>query len=240
MTGQAMWEAIAGTLREEIGAGAYGAGDRLPTEAQLARRFGVNRHTVRHALADLASAGEVHSRRGAGVFVAGRPADYPLGERVRFHQNVLASGRTPSRQFLVMQTRRATTAEAAALGLMAGAAVHLVEGLSLADGEPVALFRSAFPAAALPELLTGLAQTGSVTQALSLSGVRDYTRATTRISAEVADAVVAGHLRVGAGTPLLRTVAVNVGPDGAAVEYGITLFAGNRVTLTVAPPISAG
>ena len=37
----------------------------------------------------------MHSRRGAGVFVTARPTDYPLGRRVRFHQNVLAAGQTP-------------------------------------------------------------------------------------------------------------------------------------------------
>jgi GntR family phosphonate transport system transcriptional regulator len=34
------------------------------------------------------------------VFVASTPTDYPIGLRTRFHQNVLASGRTPSRRML--------------------------------------------------------------------------------------------------------------------------------------------
>lgn len=234
MTGPApLWLSIAATLRGEIAAGAYHAGDRLPTEAELARRFGVNRHTVRHALAELSRAGEVRSRRGAGVFVASPPADYPLGERVRFHQNLLASGRTPSRRFLRMETRAATEAEAMALGLAPGAPVHLVEGLSLADEEPVALFRSTFPAEALPGLLEALAETASVTEALRRAGVEDYTRAWTRVSAEAADPVAALHLRLPPSAPVLRTVALNRDAAGRAVEHGITLFAGERVTLTI-------
>lgn len=235
MTTGALWQTIAATLRGEISGGAYRPGDRLPSESDLARRFGVNRHTVRHALADMAEAGEVRARRGAGVFVAQPATDYPLGPRVRFHQNLLASGRTPSRRFLAMQTRPATAVEAAALALDPGAQVHLVEGLSLADGAPVALFRSAFPADPLPDLLPHLCATGSVTEALRLSGVADYTRASTRVSAELADAVAAGHLQVSPGAPLLRTVAVNHAPGGRPIEYGITLFAGERVTLTILP-----
>jgi hypothetical protein len=41
---------IAGTLRERIRTGALRAGDRLPTQAELAEEFGVERSTVRQAL----------------------------------------------------------------------------------------------------------------------------------------------------------------------------------------------
>ena len=102
MTRPAIWKSIADNLAAEIAEGHYHPGDRLPTEAELAARFGVNRHTVRHALSALAEAGTVRSRRGAGVFVAARPTDYALGRRVRFHQNVAASGRTPSRRLTLL------------------------------------------------------------------------------------------------------------------------------------------
>ena len=80
-----VWQAIAASLRAEISEGRRAPGDKLPTEAQLAARFGVNRHTVRHALAHLVEAGLVRTRRGSGAFVAARPTDYPIGRRVRFH-----------------------------------------------------------------------------------------------------------------------------------------------------------
>jgi DNA-binding transcriptional regulator YhcF (GntR family) len=55
MMGRApLWTAIRDTLRQEIATGQYRGGDKLPTEARLADRFGVNRHTIRRALADLA------------------------------------------------------------------------------------------------------------------------------------------------------------------------------------------
>lgn len=235
MTKPALWRSIAETLGSEIAAGHYTPGDRLPTEADLAARFGVNRHTVRHALASLAETGVVHARRGAGVFVTAVPTDYPLGRRVRFHQNVLASGRTPSRQILRQQTRAADAVEAAALQLEPGAAVHLLEGLSLADGTPLAMFRAIFPAARFPHLLLAMARLGSVTAALAEAGVADYTRADTRITALAADALLALHLRLPLAAPLLRSVAVNVDASGQPIEFGTTWFAGDRVTLTVTP-----
>jgi GntR family phosphonate transport system transcriptional regulator len=236
----AIWTAIADTLRTEIAQGLYRPGDRLPTEADLAARFGVNRHTVRHALAALADAGTVHPRRGAGVFVTARPTDYALGQRVRFHQNVAASGRTPSRRITRRETRPATVPEAEALRLAPGAAVHVVEGVSLADGQPMAVFRSVFPADRFAGLLAAMADQSSVTAALSACGLADYTRAETRLTATLADPVQALALQVQPGAPLLRSVAVNVDAAGVPVEHGITWFAGDRVTLTVDGAASQG
>jgi GntR family phosphonate transport system transcriptional regulator len=231
---EAIWSAIAGTLTEEIAAGHYRPGDRLPTEAELAARFGVNRHTVRHALAALAERGLVHSRQGAGVFVAQRPTDYPLGRRVRFHQNVLAAGQTPSRRISRTETRPCDADEARALRLKAGDPVQVVEGVSLADGQPIAVFRSVFPAARFTDLLALVRGTGSITRSLAASGLTDYTRAETRLTAQLADPVLALALAVRSGAPVMRTLAVNVDPKGVPVELGTTWFAGDRVTLTVA------
>jgi len=189
-----IWRSIADSLQSEIGQGLYRPGDKLPTEAELALRFGVNRHTVRHALAALAEAELVHSRRGAGVFVASRPTEYPLGRRVRFHQNIRDSGRTPSRKITRLETRPASAAEAEALAIAADALVQVIEGLSLADDEPIALFRSAFPAARLPGLLTAMTGQVSVSAALAACGVADFTRAETRITASRADALLAQRL----------------------------------------------
>ncbi len=228
-----IWKSIADTLRGDIAEGHYPAGSKLPTEAQLSARFGVNRHTVRHALADLAAEGVVHTRRGAGVFVAGRPTDYPLGRRVRFHQNIAASGRIASRQINRVETRPCDGVEASALQLSPGAAVHVIEGVSLADGTPLAAFRSVFPAAGLPDLPEAVRRLGSITAALAESGVADYTRVSTRLTAKIAHGTLALALRLSDGAPILRAESVNADLSGRPLEFGKTWFAGDRVTLTV-------
>ena len=240
MATKALWSSIADTLGGEIRAGHYRPGDKLPTEAALAARFGVNRHTVRHALAALAEAGAVHSRRGAGVFVTARPTDYRLGRRVRFHQNVLAAGQTPSRRITRVETRPADADEARGLRLRQGEAVHVVEGVSLADDQPLAVFRSVFPAARFADLPGAMARSGSITAALTACGLMDYTRAETRLTAQVADPVLALALQVRPGAAVLRSVAVNVDAAGGTVELGTTWFAGDRVTLMVAPESGVG
>lgn len=233
MSPPALWLTLRDALEADIAAGRYAPGDRLPTEAQLSLRFGVNRHTVRRALAALADAGLVHARRGAGVFVTGTVTDYPISRRTRFRDNLLSAGQTPLKKLLRLETCPADRRDAEALNLTPGAPVHLWEGISLADGVPLALFRSAFDAARFPALPEALQRLQSVTAALAEMGVTDYTRKSTRLSAETADAVRARHLHLRDGAPLLRAVSLNVDADGQPVEYGRTWFAAERVQLLV-------
>ncbi|OIQ45851.1 MAG: phosphonate metabolism transcriptional regulator PhnF [Roseobacter sp. MedPE-SW] len=229
----AVWKSITISLTDDIAQGRYNSGDKLPSEAQLAARFGVNRHTVRRALAVMAEQGLVHARRGSGVFVAAAPTDYPIGKRVRFHQNISRGGQVPAKRILALETRTADKTEATALQLEDGEMVHVYDGLSLADDQPIALFQSVFPARIFPEMRTTLEELQSVTAALKACGIADYTRLETRITAKLATATQALHLRISEGSPILRTTGVNIDPNGRPVEFGRTWFAGDRVTLTI-------
>ena len=230
-----IWKTIAAALTAEIAESQYRPGDKLPTEAALSARFGVNRHTVRRALAALSEAGLTHAQRGAGVFVTAKPTDYPLGRRVRFHQNLEAAGQSAGKEVLRREIRGANPRESDALRLVPGARVAVFETLSLANGAPIALSRSVFPEGRFPDILKHLARTPSVTEALRMSGLTDYTRASTRLTAKLATPMQAGHLRIAEGAPILRSVSINVDTEGRPVEYGHSWFAGDRVTLTVTP-----
>ncbi|MEM7318640.1 MAG: phosphonate metabolism transcriptional regulator PhnF [Pseudomonadota bacterium] len=228
-----LWRSIAETLLSEIADGHYAPGDKLPTEARLAGRFGVNRHTVRHALGHLAKEGFVHARRGAGVFVLARPLDYPISNRVRFHQNLLAAGRMPAKSILSVEVLAASKDDAYRLNLHPGVPVTICHSLSFADGTPVALSESRFPDARYPGIANALRADSSVTRALEAAGVEDYTRVSTRFTATFADPTKALHLQVSEGAPLLVTEALSQDSKGLPVEYGRTWFASGRITLTM-------
>ncbi|KJZ18849.1 phosphonate metabolism transcriptional regulator PhnF [Loktanella sp. S4079] len=233
MARTAIWTAISSALTHDIAEARYAPGDKLPTEAELSARFGVNRHTVRRALAAMADEGLVHARRGAGVFVAQTPTDYPIGRRVRFHQNLTAAGRSPAKEILSLETRAADQREAESLMLSPGSVVHVYQGLSLADEQPIALFQSVFPADRFPSMLNDVSETRSVTASFARHGIDDYTRQSTRLTAKLANATQALHLRIREGDPILRSIGINVDPDNKPIEIGHTWFAGDRVTLTV-------
>jgi len=63
-------DAVADRLRDEILAGRLAAGSRLPSEREFSLALGVNRLTLRAALARLEALGLVVTRHGAGTIVA--------------------------------------------------------------------------------------------------------------------------------------------------------------------------
>lgn len=66
-------QAIQAQVRTLIASGRLQAGDRLPTERDLAEQFGVSRNTVRQAIRSLADGGLLEVKKGAtgGAFILG-------------------------------------------------------------------------------------------------------------------------------------------------------------------------
>ncbi|MEM6489655.1 MAG: UTRA domain-containing protein [Pseudomonadota bacterium] len=153
-----VWAEIRDALAGDIAAGRYPPGTRLPGEMALARRFGVNRHTVRRSVAALCEAGLVRVRRGAGATVTAPPLDYPVGAQTRFTRNVEAAGRAPGRRLLRLETRAADAEEAHRLLIDIGAPLAVLEVVGTADGVPISLGRNLFPSERLPGIAEALAE----------------------------------------------------------------------------------
>ena len=81
------WRQIAEALGRDLAEARFTEG-RLPTEPELAARFGVNRHTVRRAIGRLADQGLVRVEQGRGTFVANGHIDY---SSQNFHIEPLAT-----------------------------------------------------------------------------------------------------------------------------------------------------
>src|SRR4249920_1714677 len=63
---------IAWQLRDAIRAGAPGLGEAMPSESELAARYGVSRMTAGKVLGQLAAEGLIRRRRGAGTVISVR------------------------------------------------------------------------------------------------------------------------------------------------------------------------
>ncbi len=167
--GIALWRQIAGHLQRDIDTGALPPGARLPTEAELSRHFGVNRHTVRRALEELSRGGVVRVEQGRGSFVAEDVLDYAVEPRTRFSEWIRRHNKEPSGRMLQLKETTADARVAAGLGLRAGARVVLLERLGFADDRPVSLTSHYFPAGRLPGLLDALRAAPRITEALRRS-----------------------------------------------------------------------
>jgi GntR family phosphonate transport system transcriptional regulator len=233
VNGVALWKQIQDELEYEILSGIYSPGQRLPTESELGERFSVNRHTVRQALAALQSNGLTISKKGQGVFVRADAIDYAIGDRVRWSENVRSQGYEPTGRYLRSSVRPASGPVAEALRLVEGDPVLLIEALREADRRPITLTYHHFPDRRFPGLDMRYRQTQSVTEALRSYGVTDIVRKSTWVSARMPRAFEANVLQQPVGRPVLVTTNVNVDQDGGVIEYGISLFAGDKVRLLV-------
>lgn len=231
--GIALWRQIAELIRSEIAAGTHGPGERLPPEADLAARFGVNRHTLRRAMAVLAEENVVRIDQGRGTFVQSGRLSYPIRRRTRFSEIVSAQAREPSGRMIGHRLEPADERVAERLKVPAGTPLHRVETLSVADGVPISLADHWIPADRFPRLVEVYAETGSFTKVLAAHGVADYTRRSTRVSARIADPAEAQRLGLAAGAAVLVTENIDVDAAGLPVQTSVTLFAGDRIELVI-------
>ncbi|MDF1749990.1 MAG: phosphonate metabolism transcriptional regulator PhnF [Alphaproteobacteria bacterium] len=231
--GEPIWRQIAGSLETEIDQGVYEPGDRLPTEADLARRFAVNRHTVRRSMSFLQEMGKVRIEQGRGTFVQSDLIEYPIGERTRFTQNITSGNRMPSKTLLRTEQVRADAIIARNLDLRKGAPVVLLEAVSEVDSRPISVATHYFPAKRFAGMIAAFRDTLSITAALDACGVHDYKRFSTRITATMPTRQLAAHLQQPPTRPVLQTESINVDLDGRAIEYGISYYASDRTQLIV-------
>jgi phosphonate metabolism transcriptional regulator PhnF len=215
-----LWREISKSLERRIEIKQLRPGDKLPTEYELSHEFMVNRHTVRRALSYLQEKGVVESTQGRGSFVRRVSEPMRLARRPRFSEAVRQSGREPSTRTLKLDVRAASPKVAHELGLTAGKPVVYLERLRLIDGEPTGMSAHAFSFERFPTFIEMYRLRGSITHTLIDSGVPDYTRKQTAISARLPTTREAELLHLPRHVSLLIRRYLNVDGLGRPLEYG--------------------
>lgn len=152
-TSRPKFETIVQFARLRIHNGTWNAGQRAPSENELSEQFGVSRMTARRALDQLAQAGDIVRRRGAGSFIADDSvrSSYLVIRNVA--DEVRESGRAYASGVLRHCALPCDAEVAAALELDRGDIVYHSLMVHRADGQPVQLeYRYVRPDAA-PEYL---------------------------------------------------------------------------------------
>ncbi len=232
-SGVAVWKQIADTLSTEIRDRAFTATGRLPSENELSARFGVNRHTLRQAVAALQVDGLVRIEPGRGTFVQHELLDYVLSRRTRFSENLQRQGLLPSKQLLTARAMPAPERAAHELRLDRGASVLMVEMLDEANDQPVGLATAYYPAARFDGLLEMLHGGTCTTDILRHFGVQDYVRAESRITTQMPSEETARLLKQPSTRPVLCVECLDVDMAGQPIKYGETVFCGDRIQLVV-------
>lgn len=234
-SGVALWRQIADRIRVSITDGEFGGRGMLPPETALAARFGVNRHTVRSAIAFLAEEGLVEPIQGHGtVILDRRKLSFPISRRTRFSAGLIDQAETVETRILSSAPGAAEGEAAELLKLAPSTPVIQIEEMGLADGRPLCCALHVFPAARFPGIAGHIRDLGSITRAFAAEGLADYLRAATDVSARHADARERELLKLSPGAIVLEARAVNVDPDGVPVQCSWTRFAADRISLRIA------
>jgi GntR family transcriptional regulator, phosphonate transport system regulatory protein len=232
-SGVALWRQVADGIERSIAAGTFATGEKLPGEMEIAETYRVNRHTVRRALAALAERGFVRAERGSGTYVEAPRLAYPLRSRTRFSEIVGAGGREPRAQLLAASEAVATRELARQLDTKVDTPLVRIETLRLADRTPICVGTTWLVAARFPEAGTIYERVRSMTKMLAHYGIRDYRRATTRVTAGIVDATDAVRLDLPLGRPILVVDSSDVDTDGRPVLTTHARFAAERVEFVV-------
>ncbi len=227
-----IWQQIAGQLADEITSGDVEPGTRLMSEAGLAERFGVNRHTLRRATRSLADQGFVRIRPGAGIFVRKLILDYALHRSTRLSKNLADNGEEAERELLDSQIE-AAGCFAEGLGLARDVPVRVLTMRSLVRNRPIALSRHAFPLPRFEDLPEIFVASRSIGLSMARLGVQDYHRVQSIVTTRMPDSGEADWLSRPATAPLLVVRFTNVDGQGKPVEAGRTVFAADSVQLVV-------
>ncbi|MCL6706018.1 phosphonate metabolism transcriptional regulator PhnF [Pseudomonas sp. R2.Fl] len=232
--GVALWRQIADRIRVAIAEGRYDETGMVPPEATLAEQFGVNRHTVRAALAALGQEGIVRPVQGRGTLIERRERfNFPITRRTRFTDGIGEQARDIQGILLFSEIEPASVEVARALEIDRLSPVLRLDALRKADGRAVSVSTSWFPLPRFETMGEAYRKTGSITQAFKLCGLPDYVRLKTEISAAHAEQSDSAALGLAPGAIVLMAKAANTDLDGVPVQYAITRFPADRVQLTV-------
>lgn len=233
----ALYRKVADDIKAAIADGEHPPGTRLPSEAELAQRYGVSRGTVRQAFAALRADGVIASRRGARRVVMGGSRVQSFGELLSFSRWARAIGEEPSGRVVCLEHRPADATEAARLGLEPGAPVHYLVRVRMLSGRPVMVERACYPGH-VGELVEGLdLESDSITERMEELGVV-FADAEHVIDAVPASGEDAELLGVAPGVPLLRERRLTTDRSAAPVEWSDDRYLGTETAFSVRNSVS--
>jgi GntR family transcriptional regulator len=231
---------ITDDLRRKIEEGTYGPGALLPSETELAAKYGVSRQTGRSALRSLEQEGliVVHSTRGRTVrnrpplrrvSSTRRHASHRDSGKPEFDTEAIAQGQVPSRRMISVGRGPVPRDVAAWLGTEPGQEAVIRKRLQLLDGVPAVISTSYYPlwvaegtrlesADALPEGPDNL---------IEQLGHR-FTRGMELLQARMPTPDEVRSLELHPGVPVVRMLHIDYDPEGRTLQVADDLYAADQ------------
>jgi GntR family transcriptional regulator len=229
-----LYHQIATALEAEITSGAIPERSMLPSEKELAKRFGVSLVTVRAAMRSLSDQQLIERRPGKGTIVLRSEARavWELG-----WLNDLVASVTPSRlRILSMNSTPAPSWVAQRFGVERGSPVHEMDTIRYLQGEkdePFLTTRIYHPRDIAASIRRSDFNSEAVHGQWVISIVekkcgRRITNVRQTMSAKVADEDIASRLQIDVGTAVLEVIRDYFEGSGRLVQTGRSLYRSDR------------
>jgi GntR family transcriptional regulator len=216
-----IYRVIADDLLAQIASGELPVSSQLPSEAEMAARYGVSRMTVRQAMDQLENAKVIIRHQGSGSYVRDAPRHLRGMNGLRsFAAEISADGAVVESRIVVQEST--TTAPGEVSEELATARSSLFVRLArvrVVDGVPAAYQESWIPYAVAPGLAREELIGGSLYRTLSERYGVELGWANQTISATLATKQLAGLLEEKAGSPLLTIQRTTYSKRNLPIEF---------------------
>jgi GntR family histidine utilization transcriptional repressor len=192
-------------LLRRIRNGRWRAGDRIPSEHELMREFGVARMTVGRALRELTGEGWLLRTQGVGTFVGGEPRaeSHPVEIR-NVAEEIAARGHAHRAEPIKLEEITVDDDVATAMEREAGDSVFFSEVVHWEGDQPLQFERRWVAPDFAPDYLRqDFTRTTPSAHLLKIAAIEAGEQI---VRAEAADRRVAKHLQIKTGEPLLVLV----------------------------------
>ncbi|HSR24030.1 MAG TPA: GntR family transcriptional regulator [Candidatus Eisenbacteria bacterium] len=229
-----LYHQTAEILRSRIVQNVWKQGDRLPSESQLCDELGVSSITMRRAVATLVAEGLLVRLQGKGTFVS---SDHAIvqgpPQLTSFTEDMRLRGWQSSARVTGFRSERAPAGLATRLGLPAGALVHVLGRVRLADRLPVAVQTAYVPGLLFPDLGSHDFRRESLYEVFERDyGVKPATATEVYRASKLTDEEAA-LLETEPDSPAFRVERLTTDSTGRRVELVESVVRGDRYTLVL-------
>ncbi|ARU59422.1 MAG: phosphonate metabolism transcriptional regulator PhnF [Pseudomonadales bacterium] len=228
----AIYQQVAKILEGEIRTN-FKVGDFLPSEWALAKRFSVNRHTLRRAVDELVHSGMVLRQHGRGTIVVDNRIEYSIRKRARFTESLKEMGLKPEARVVRQSLTQVDEAFSRDSGFLPGTNLLELCTLRTVDGEPICIISHFLDI----ELVPGLAdqyREGSLHAYLESTYGYQVQRRAGYVSARLPDSEDATWLNCSQMLPVLVVRSHNITQTGKPIEYSVSRSRSDRFEMKVA------
>jgi len=223
-------------LRDEIAAGQYRDGARLPTESELVASHGLSRQTVRRAFQDLVAEGLVYRVPGRGTYAS--ESGHRYLRQLGSIEDLMSLSDDTTMEVLSGLRRRVDVDAASRLRLIDDV-VYTVVFRRCHDGVPFVLTRVHLPEFVArrvldaPEMADGAVSTSTIIGLTEPHLGAPIVEAAQSITVGDADREVADAVGCRPGHPMLRVDRLYADATGTPVELAVSHFLPEQYTYRV-------